>query len=287
MDGVDEPEMPEGFPVDLSGAHSAFAKSFVAKFVGYCFAYIDVPADPAIALRRASEVELPLLLAALSLDEEQPYRIYPAFAIDGPELVSRNLGVFAFWDDEGFGEDRIEATRMVLTALGANATGARAARHLAHGFVLHDMEPSIEVLSSALLSYFKVIEGIAGSTEIPVPQDADEQRAAIVTSLREKLDRQSLLKKQVAAINQARDALQRIDAKFLDLKIRATGRFYGLGEAWIERSGALLKFRNKKLGHSGSTPPSLEELEVWLDRGPSGAPALAKTLLSAHISAEG
>ncbi|MBM7413130.1 hypothetical protein JOE38_002953 [Clavibacter michiganensis] len=135
---------------------------------------------------------------------------------------------------------------------------------LMRGQYLKDSGDSPTFKSGAVLAHFQCIERI--STFFPGVEapDGDDRRVAIVNKLRDDLQTKTKLHKQMESIRTARNALERLDNRFADMKIRNAGKALGLGADWIDEAVKLTQFRNQRLGHGG-TLASDEELEYWLN----------------------
>lgn len=283
MDPAQEPALPSAVP-DFAEVASAFVARLSPEVHGTGYAFIEIEGESAgSAIAKVAENEVPLLVAALSLGLDQPYRVVPAFAIDGPELITATEAMFVFWDKSDLVPAAAEDVQAVRDRLASDPSAARAARSLAHAFALHDRAPAVEVWGAAVLNYFKVVEGIAATVVIEEPTDADAQRECAVTALRKKLGEGGPLAQQTKAIKKARDRLAEIDQSFISRRIQAAGRAYQIDAPVTTSALALGRFRNEQLGHAGGTP-TVEELERWLERkSPTSAPSIARTFLRAYI----
>lgn len=283
VDPENEPDLPDAVP-DLSHAPSAFVSRFLPEVHGTAYACIELEGVHAgNAVAKATEHEVPLLVAALSLGHDEPYRVVPIFAVDGNELITATEGMFVSWDDADLDPAAAAEISSTHDRLENDPTARRAAHSLAHALALHDRAPTVELWSAAVLNYFKVIEAIAATVAIAEPPDADAQRERAVAALRRRLNGGEPLAQQQKAIRRTRDKLMEIDQNFTGRRIEAVARAYGVDDAITKSALSLARFRNEKLGHA-ATPPTVGELERWLTRDePGSAPQLARTFLLAHL----
>lgn len=284
MDRENEPPLQAEL-IEAAEAYSSFTALYTKRVKGNCYAHIVVDApDVTAAMDYAREHEVPMLVAALSLDFDQPYRVVPAFAVAGTDAESPIQFSYTFWDEDELGNADVSRLGAVVTSFEAHEPAGLAAKSFGHAITLHDLDPTVETFSSALLAYFKVIEVIAGSMRAEDAPEASQKRRDAVDGLQSTLSKDVDLREKVRAVNRAADELKRVDEAFTSLKIKRAAVDLNLGREWAEAAGRLLKFRNKRLGHGGKSP-ALHELTDWLDpNAPNGAPALARAVLRAFLA---
>ncbi|MST31886.1 hypothetical protein GHK86_03985 [Acidimicrobiaceae bacterium USS-CC1] len=119
--------------------------------------------------------------------------------------------------------------------------------------------PSRRGIGNTVLSYFLVVEYIANNV---TSQDRNNRRDddnytkqadSVVNELRVKLDRTQSIRKKAAAVSYAKNALDRLDLRFLSLRIEHAGHVLDIDQSAIDTALALSKLRNTTLAHAGSS----------------------------------
>ena len=109
--------------------------------------------------------------------------------------------------------------------LAKNAKVSAVFRHFSDAIRSRDTAQTPQEHESALLSAFKVIEGIASLTTVKTPPETLEAEQQDVTKkLLQKLQSNAATNLKVKAIRESRDALERLEIRFLGLKIPAKHR---------------------------------------------------------------
>lgn len=235
------------------------------------------------AIRKASAEEILPLVAALSAGEtKNPYRVQTWGVDDGKQGSS--LGDPAkttAFHKEDLDPAKLAEVRARVTLLHTNTRLAVASEVFCRGVQYSDFVAGPPTAASAILAYYQVLEACAGVVPWVQPPDYDNKNAAIAAKLKAALESKTLSKKKAAAIRAASGELDRLDAKYVSLRIEHAAAIFGLEKRWIERSRELGKFRNNKLGHANSLPLP-RELSEWEDDGKEGsAYALASIMLAA------
>jgi len=226
-----------------------------------------------------------MVVAALSAGSENVgYRIQMIGADDG--TAGQTVGATTSSTEFLLAEltpDELEVARSRLAMMENKKDLAVAATQFDRGLRLSDMNAGELTTSAAILAFFQVLEACSRLVPWTLPEDYDEQRAAILGTLRKELDAKTLVKKQAEAVGKANGALARLDARHISLRIEHAAKELGLNQHWIERERELGKLRNSRLGHA-SNPATLAQMAEWarLDVAePLSAYGLASTMLAA------
>ncbi len=238
------------------------------------------------AISQVEEREIPAVVAALSAGRpEGAYRVELVGADNGAEGfgVSPTVSTTALPKSNLGSYEVIEAkTRMALLLDHPSLTTA--AELLYRGIRYSDMVAGPLSSAAAILAFYQVVESLATLIPWTPAEDYEVQRAQVVKVLRDKLARLGAVKKQAAAIEEARNNLARLDARFGSLRIEHAAETFGINEAWIIRARELGKLRNRSLGHAARLP-SVAVLAEW-DRVDGTEPFSAYGLASVMLAAE-
>ncbi len=136
-------------------------------------------------------------------------------------------------------------------------------------------------LAAALLRYFHVIEVVAVTVPASPGPDVDKRLEEVLTRLRKGLTAKGTFRNQAAKVrNSARD-LDRLDQRYLTLRIEHAAEVLKLDGESIGASLALAKLRNTELSHPG-TAPALLAGELAPARSAAGAFLLAAVRAAVH-----
>ena len=285
-----EPALPE--PVwDLNarptGGYCHFRSSpSQLQVFSPCYMCVDVVASSEVdAIEKVLARHVPLLQAALSLRQPTiPYRIQLVAAQDSKHRYAAPRGVqVAYFNDDPMLADGTHRVRENYRVILNNDSANRAALLLARGIALSDMGPDPATQAAALLAYYQVLEAVAQAIPWEPPADHDAQQEHILGSLRESLGAANGVRKEVEALRNAAQSLDRLDAKYTSLRIKHAAQVLGMPAEWKDAATKLGKLRNTALGHAGFVDPA--DLRLWFPE-PSGeqlALTLAKSFLDSLV----
>ena len=282
------PPEPVALNVSIPDAISSFVTfAPTIKVESECWILVEgvVASRADYAMERARAEDIAMVVAALSAgSKEAAYRVQVVSADDGTtgQTLSATSSSTEFLRAELTAAELVTArSRMAL--MEDREDLAVAARQFDRGLRLSDLTAGELTTSAAILAFFQVLEACSRLVPWSRPDDYDDQRAAILATLRNELDAKALIKKKAGAVDKASNALARLDAKYMSLRIEHGAKELGLDQHWIERERELGRFRNSRLGHA-SNPATLLQMAEWarLDLAePLIAHGLASTMLAA------
>jgi len=256
-----------------------------------CWMRVSVIADSAHEAQKiVQQTWLPRMAAALSLASRgRPYRleVIGSVSAEGRETAGPEMALMV-WPKQAMDQVAAGNVMYYLEALQDNQVAATASQLLVRGRALHDSGGDPMLGAASLLAYHQCIEKIAMNVVANIGEDAERLQADEVRKLSDFLASPAPQAKKISAIIECKNALERIENKFLSLRIANAGKSLSMGPAWLQGAEALGKFRNRRLGH-GNTLASAEEFEPWFlsETGREGrAYELAADLLDAFIRSE-
>lgn len=233
------------------------------------------------------ENEIPAIVAALSAGQGgQAYRVQIVGADNGNDgyAVSPVIATVGQPNAELEPAELQHAKERVTLTL-ANKTLATATKLFYRGLRYEDLTAGALSMAASTLAFYQTIEACAKLVAWAPAEDYDKQRAEVVARLRKALGAHTATKKQASAVRTANTALDRLDARFVSLRIEHAARVLDLGAEWVNRERELGKLRNNRLGHP-SELPAISELAGWtrtdVDQSLS-AYGLASTMLAASF----
>jgi hypothetical protein len=287
LPGKEVPPEPPSAPLISSGEGVLFWQAASSpRITSPCYMWIDLVAESAdAALKLVSTRHLPLLLTALSSRGNGIYRCQLLGARNDREGAAPSSQVKTILHKgDPLEPQRASQIEENFALLSADEAGLRAAGLLHRALSLADSGQDPATWGAALLAYFQVIEVIANRIPAAIAVDYDEQRRVIISNLSNKVGAKTSVSKQATAIRSASAALDRLDARYLSLKIQNRADVLGLTEEWKRKAVEFGKLRNTKLGHGG-TELLPQDVAVWLGENPMdrGASWLARQMIDALI----
>lgn len=252
------PERPSNFDAKSDGFSEFVRHPARLEVRSLCWMWVDVYArDSVQAVELVEDVHVPLVVAALSVADSPTQ---PQIEIVGVQSESEGFSNFAYLATAFFPEEPMQASdvhqaQAYYNQLAQDRVAHDATIRLQRGIELLDVTYRGRTHAAALLTIFQVIERCARAVPWTEPADADARRADVISRLTKLLNSTKATKKKVAAVREGAVALNRIDAQYLDLRIRNAGIVLGLGDDWVKRALEFSKLRNTHLGHPGEFPP--------------------------------
>jgi hypothetical protein len=282
---IEPPSAPSGLmnqPVHMS------TECAWTSLTSPCYFWLDVEAStPSDALAVAKISHMPGVLAALSIRGlPQPYR-YMFLCTERPDgrvesAPSRAIKLMG-WDGRLLSAEQTAQAEEDWNYL-TSPDAARATFLFAQAVELTDRSDTTAEKGSALLAFFKIIEGMTQLVPIPPAPDLERLQKKYIAQLKSELDKNGDdLRAAISSIRKASDELRRVESDFLDKKIASMAKVLDLPNTWVVVAQNLNHFRNRRLGHA-APPPPVEELDAWLElKTDSSAWALSRSLLKAYV----
>lgn len=184
---------------------------------------------------------------------------------------------FRGWDEPvGLDEAEVSALTNRFNALSSEPEAVSIGRDFGDAWRLDEISSGLAPLQeAALLSFFKVIEGISKSVvkTSEFPDTLEKQRQKLVDELRRALAT-GALRTQVRRIRAANTELQRLENAFLSQRIKVAGDTLELDPDRVKDAVSFARLRSRYLGHSGSELPR-DERQKWFDGKRAAQSAIA------------
>ena len=112
------------------------------------------------------------------------------------------------------------------------------------------------------LSFFKVIELIASRIAPETPADHEEKQQEILARLQTVLYSKKFINKKLSAVREATTGLDRLENRYLNLKIASAADKLKMSDNWKRAANDLARLRNMRLGHARSRTQDAEQALV-------------------------
>lgn len=284
--GLSVIKRPECKSFNYPGNSFFYGRPGVIDITSECFFWIDCKrctADEAVD--RVEKHDLPLLQAAFTMNFGGYYHAQVQGLTDGKTNISAhsNSMSFMFFDSNDFDSK----SKDLLISLYKKCDDGNIAKKSAQLISMamnqqHTAGENIADKSSAILFYYKSIEGIVSSIPIEFNHELDYAREDIIKKLFRVLKSNKNNHKKINAIRDANSKVIKSEFKTILHKIEKVGKLLELSDSWIKHSQDLARLRNQKISHSGCILGK-QEANFWLSNNSGyNAKDLSLTLLKKY-----
>jgi hypothetical protein len=222
--------------------------------------------SPEAAIQAVKNRDLPLLQAALSIRRPRdPYRLQVLWTEqDGQRQGAPVTGKFAIWTKSELEQEAIDRLNIDFALLAKDEIAVQGIRRFSEAIAQSDMCTTPIHEETVLLSLFKVLEGMSRMTPSRPPQEYEAAQDEVINTLMASVQMSENLEDRIRAIRQAHDDLDRLEGKYLSLRISAMAILLNLSDGWKQAATDFVSFRNRHLGHAGPST-TVEQRKRWLD----------------------